>query len=161
MQLCSACIAVPDNADQQGNSYFLFQLNEESASPLGEKGMYTNILALNTGFLLCIFVSQFWEKLQTEILVLSNYVHTRTYTCTLPYIFTVKKERLFRLNLVTSVSSCIVKHSGVPLPVLDSKQIKNLIWLSRTLANVVGEYFANEIVQSCGKGYETEVNKMG
>ena len=56
---------------------------------------------------------------------------------------------------------CIVKHSEVPLPALDSKQIKNLIRLSRTLANVMGEYFANEIVQLCGKGYETEVNKMG
>ena len=59
------------------------------------------------------------------------------------------------------LSACIVKHSGVPLPALDSKQIKNLIWLSRTLANVMGEYFANEIVQSCGKGYETEVTKVG
>ena len=48
-----------------------------------------------------------------------------------------------------------------PLPALDSKQIKNLIWLSGTLANVMGEYFANEIVQSCGKGYETEVTAMG
>ena len=56
---------------------------------------------------------------------------------------------------------CIVKHSDVPLPALDSKQIKNLIRLSRTLANVMGEYFANEIVQSCGKWYETEVTKMG
>ena len=56
---------------------------------------------------------------------------------------------------------CIVKHGDVPLPALDSKQIKNLIRLSRTLANVMGEYFANEIVQSCGKWYETEVTKMG
>ena len=55
----------------------------------------------------------------------------------------------------------IVKHSGVPLPALDSTQIKNLIWFSRTLVNVMGECFANEIVQSCGKGYETEVTKMG
>ena len=38
---------------------------------------------------------------------------------------------------------CIVKHSGVPLPALDSTQIKNLIWLSRTLGNVMGEYFAH------------------
>ena len=45
-------------------------------------------------------------------------------------------------------SACIVKQSGVPLPALDSTQIENLIWLSRTLANVI-EYFANEIVQSC------------
>ena len=38
------------------------------------------------------------------------------------------------------LSACIVnKHSGVPLPALDSKQIKNLSWLSRTLANVMGE----------------------
>ena len=43
---------------------------------------------------------------------------------------------------------CIVKHSGVPLPALDSTQIKNLIWLSRTLANVMGDYFANEIVHT-------------
>ena len=56
---------------------------------------------------------------------------------------------------------CIIKPSGVPLPALDSTQIKNLIWLSRTLASVMGEYFANEIVQLCGKGYETEVTKMG
>ena len=34
----------------------------------------------------------------------------------------------------------IVKHSGVPLPALDSKQIKNLIWFSRTLVSVMGEY---------------------
>ena len=54
------------------------------------------------------------------------------------------------------LSACIIKHSGVPLPALDSKQI-----LSRTLANVMGEYFANEIVQSCGIGYETEVTKVG
>lgn len=33
-----------------------------------------------------------------------------------------------------------------PLPVLDSAQILNLIWLSRTLANVEREYFADEIV---------------
>ena len=59
------------------------------------------------------------------------------------------------------LSACIVKHSGVPLPALDSKQIKNLIWISRTLVNVIGEYFANEIVQSCGKWYETDVAKMG
>ena len=44
------------------------------------------------------------------------------------------------------LSACIVKHSGVPLPALDSKQIKNLM---------------NEIVQSCGIGYETEVTKVG
>ena len=56
---------------------------------------------------------------------------------------------------------CIVKHSGVPLPALDSTQIKNLIWLSRTLANVMEEYFANEIVQSCGKRYESEVTTIG
>ena len=56
---------------------------------------------------------------------------------------------------------CIVKHSDVPLPALDSKQIKNLIRLSRTLVNVMGEYFANEIVQSCGKWHETEVTAMG
>ena len=56
---------------------------------------------------------------------------------------------------------CIVKHSGVPLPALDSTQIKNLIWLSRTLANIMEECFANEIVQSCGKGCETEVTAMG
>ena len=35
-------------------------------------------------------------------------------------------------------------------PALDSEQIKNLIWLSRTLVNVMEGYFANEIVQSCG-----------
>ena len=51
------------------------------------------------------------------------------------------------------LSAYIVKHSVVPLPALDSKRIKNLIWLSRTLPNVMGEYFVNQIVQSCGKGY--------
>ena len=35
---------------------------------------------------------------------------------------------------------CIVEHSGVPLPALDSKQINNLIWLSRTLVNVTTCY---------------------
>ena len=59
------------------------------------------------------------------------------------------------------LSAWIVKHSGVPLPALDSTQIKNLIWLSRTLVNVMGEYFANEIVRSCGKGHETDVTEMG
>ena len=56
---------------------------------------------------------------------------------------------------------CIVKHSGVPLPALDSTQIKNVVWLSRTLVNVMEEYFPNEIVQSCGERYETAVNKNG
>ena len=56
---------------------------------------------------------------------------------------------------------CIVKHSGIPLPALDSTQIKNLIRLSRSLANVMEECFANEIVQSCGKGCETEVTAVG
>ena len=74
--------------------------------------------------------------------------------------FTVKKERLFWLNSFLSLV-CIAKHSGVPLPALDSTQIANLIWLSRTLDHVMGEYFGNEIVQSCGKGYETEVTAMG
>ena len=50
------------------------------------------------------------------------------------------------------LSACIVKHSGVPQPALDSKQTKNLIWLSRTLANVMVEYFANKIVHSFRKG---------
>ena len=40
--------------------------------------------------------------------------------------------------------SSIVKHSGVPLPALDSKQIKNLIWLSRTLANVMGANYVEK-----------------
>ena len=35
----------------------------------------------------------------------------------------------------------------------------NLIWISRTLVNVMEEYFPNEIVQSCGKQHETEVIK--
>ena len=66
----------------------------------------------------------------------------------------------FRLISYLSLllSACIVNHSGVPLPALVSK---NLIWLSRTLANVMGKYFANEIVQLCGKAHETEVTKMG
>ena len=50
----------------------------------------------------------------------------------------ISLKRLFLLNLIV----CIVKHSGVPLSALDSTQIKNLIWLSRTLVNVMGEYFA-------------------
>ena len=55
---------------------------------------------------------------------------------------------------------CIVKHSGVPLSALDSTQINYLIWLSRTLVNVVEEYFAKEIVQPCSKRCKTEVTKM-
>ena len=35
----------------------------------------------------------------------------------------------------------------------------NLIWISRTLVNVMEEYFPNEIVQSCVKQHETEVIK--
>ena len=34
---------------------------------------------------------------------------------------------------------CIIKHSEVPLAALDSKQIKHLIWFSRSLVNVMGE----------------------
>ena len=76
--------------------------------------------------------------------------------------YTVKKERLTQFGYLSFLLLvCIVQHSGVPLPALDSKQIKNLIRLSRTLANVMGEYFANEIVQSFGKWYETEVTAMG
>ena len=37
---------------------------------------------------------------------------------------------------------CIVKHSGVPLPALDSTEIKNLIRLARTLVDVMGEYLS-------------------
>ena len=47
-----------------------------------------------------------------------------------------------------TLSACFVKHSGVPLPALNSKQVKDLICFSRTLANVMGKYFASEIVQS-------------
>ena len=73
-------------------------------------------------------------------------------------IYHCKKGNVFLtqfgyLNFLSLVY--IVKHSGVPLPALDSTLIKNLILLSRTLENVMGQYFANEIVQSCGKGYET------
>ena len=53
------------------------------------------------------------------------------------------------------LSACIVKHSGVPLPALDSKQIKNLIWLSSWEDTLLMKF-----VQSCGKGYETEVTKI-
>ena len=52
----------------------------------------------------------------------------------------------------------IVKRSGVPLPALDSTQTKNLIWFSRTLVNVMIEYFANEVVQSI---MEKGVTKIG
>ena len=71
------------------------------------------------------------------------------------YIYIHKKGKvvLTQFGYISFLlSACIVKHSGVPLPVLDSKQIKNLIWLYRTLANVMGAHFANEIVHSCGKG---------
>ena len=46
---------------------------------------------------------------------------------------------------------CVIKHSGVPLPALDSKQIKYLIDLAfqNISINVMEDYFANEIVQSC------------
>ena len=49
---------------------------------------------------------------------------------------------------------CIIKYSGVPLPALHSK-------FSRTLVNIMGECFANEIVQWWGKRYEIEVTRMG
>jgi len=39
--------------------------------------------------------------------------------------------------------------------------IPTVIRVSRTLENIMGECFANEIVQWCGKGYEIEVTKMG
>jgi len=39
--------------------------------------------------------------------------------------------------------------------------IPTVIRVSRTLENIMGECFANEIVQRCGKGYEIEVTKMG
>ena len=55
---------------------------------------------------------------------------------------------------------CIVKHSGVPPPALDCTQINNLTWLSRTLVNVMEEYFAKEIVQPCSERCKTEVTKM-
>ena len=63
--------------------------------------------------------------------------------------------------MVTSFSSCLHALLNIvkSLPALDSKQIKKLIWLSRTMS--WENTFANEIVQSCGKGYETEVTKMG
>ena len=73
------------------------------------------------------------------------------------YIYHCKKRKVVLIQfgyLSFHLFACIVKHSGIPLPALDSKQIKNLNWLSRTLANVMGEYLANDIVQSCGKGME-------
>ena len=71
--------------------------------------------------------------------------------------YTVKKGKV----VLTQFGYLSFYLIGVPLPAIDSTQIKNLIWLSRTLVNVMGEYFANEIVQSCGKGYETEITEMG
>ena len=41
------------------------------------------------------------------------------------------------------------------------KKTKLDLAFQNIIVNVMGEYFANEIVQSCGKGYETEVTKMG
>ena len=86
-----------------------------------------------------------------------------TYLCWLAMGFLVdgvhyKKRRVVWFNLVTSVSYffCIIKYSGVPLPALHSKVIR----VSRSLENIMGECFANEIVQWCGKGYEIEVTKM-
>ena len=80
------------------------------------------------------------------------------------YIYTVKKRKvvLTQFGYLSFLSLvCIVKHSGVPLPALDSTQNKNLNRLSRTLANAMGEYFANEIVQLYGKRYKTEITAMG
>ena len=54
-----------------------------------------------------------------------------------------KKKGLFWVNLFYYIF-CIIKYSAVPLPALHPK-------LSRTLANITREYFANEIVQWCGK----------
>ena len=64
--------------------------------------------------------------------------------CCDTYIITELSVVVFVLLNAITVKS----HS---LPALDSKQNKNLIRLSRTLVNVMGEYFANEIVKSCGK----------
>ena len=48
------------------------------------------------------------------------------------------------------LSACIVNHSGVPLPVLDSKQIKNVIWLSITDQQMSRKNtLLMKIVQSC------------
>ena len=109
-----------------------------------------------------------------SFITLASFFFQKTYLATflafLPQAcnqFTVKKGnlRLFWLNSVTSIffylSTFIVKHSGVPLPALDSTQIYDWIWLSKILVNVMEEYFGSEIVQSCEKGNETKVTKMG
>ena len=63
------------------------------------------------------------------------------------------KLRLFRLNWLSQFLLIVyIVNSEIPWPALDSTQVKNLIWPSRTLVNVMGEYFANEIGQSCEKG---------
>ena len=86
-----------------------------------------------------------------------------------------KKEGLFWLNLVTSVSYlfCIIKYSGDPLPdlhiskyLIQSTALMGIPFrksgleftfqtvitrLSRTLVNVMGECFANETVKWHGK----------
>ena len=53
---------------------------------------------------------------------------------------------------------CIVKHSGVPLPALDSTQIKNLVWFSRTLVVVTRTLV---VVTSFSFHVEKEVTKIG
>ena len=70
----------------------------------------------------------------------------------------MKKKRLFRLNLVTSVSHliCIIKCSGVPLPALHSNSDYISIKLIKTSwENALLMIFFNGVEK-----YEIEVTKM-
>jgi len=60
-----------------------------------------------------------------------------------------KKEKLFWLKLVTSVSYllCTIKHSGVPLPALHSNGHK-LDFHNINTIDVMGECFANEKISN-------------
>ena len=56
------------------------------------------------------------------------------------------KLRLFRLNWLSQFLLIVyIVNSEIPWPALDSTQVKNLIWPSRTLVNVMGEYFAKGV----------------
>ena len=98
----------------------------------------------------CTIVSTPWTLHVTHTKQMQGGQNVVEVTLTLTVIYTRWKGKVVLIQcsyLSFFLSACIIEHSGVPLSALDSKQIKNLIWLSRTLVNVMEGYFANEIVQ--------------
>jgi len=64
-------------------------------------------------------------------------------------LYTVKEKRLIwtKFGYLSFYLFCIIEYSGVPLPVYIPKMLR----FSRTLVNVMGECFDNDILQHCGK----------